>query len=116
MFTYLFTAPYPPPSPHVSSFSPSLISLMVSVDVKHHVYLLIYSSITPPPPMSPPFSPSLISLMVSVDVKHHVYFVARSQGQCCVRPSSYNGAARLHSTCPWGLLVAVFAALRPQKP
>ena len=26
--------PYPPP------FSPSLISLMVSVDVKHHVYLL----------------------------------------------------------------------------
>ena len=29
--------PYPLPP-----FSPSLISLMVSVDVKHHVYLLIY--------------------------------------------------------------------------
>ena len=27
-----------PPSP---KFSPSLISLMVSVDVKHHVYLLV---------------------------------------------------------------------------
>ena len=30
--------PFPPPPP----FSPSLISLMVSVDVKHHVYLLTY--------------------------------------------------------------------------
>ena len=33
-------------SPHLhtssSPFSPSLISLMVSVDVKHHVYLLTY--------------------------------------------------------------------------
>ena len=29
----------PPPPP----FSPSLISLMVSVDVKHHVYLLTVS-------------------------------------------------------------------------
>ena len=26
--------------PHTPAFSPSLISLMVSVDVKHHVYLL----------------------------------------------------------------------------
>ena len=31
------TSPYPLPP-----FSPSLISLMVSVDVKHHVYLLTY--------------------------------------------------------------------------
>ena len=31
----------PPPHPHPASFSLSLISLMVSVDVKHHVYLLI---------------------------------------------------------------------------
>ena len=34
---------YSPSSPHLRtpfpSFSPSLISLMVSVDVKHHVYL-----------------------------------------------------------------------------
>ena len=32
------------PSSHTSipPFSPSLISLMVSVDVKHHVYLLTY--------------------------------------------------------------------------
>ena len=30
--------PSPPPPP----FSPSLISLMVSVDVKHHVYLRTY--------------------------------------------------------------------------
>ena len=29
------SSPFPP-------FSPSLISLMVSVDVKHHVYLLAY--------------------------------------------------------------------------
>ena len=48
--------------------SPSLISRMDSVDVKHYVYLLhIY---IPPPP---PRSPSLISRMVSVDIKHHVY-------------------------------------------
>ena len=52
---YLFTLPY----------SPSLISLVVSVDVKHHVYLHLH---TPPP-----ISPSLISLVVSMDVKHHVY-------------------------------------------
>ena len=32
MFIYLFTPPEP--------ISPSLISLRVSVDVKHHVYLL----------------------------------------------------------------------------
>ena len=36
----------PPPPPHLHTpfppFSPSLISLMVSVDVKHHVYLLTY--------------------------------------------------------------------------
>ena len=31
----------PPPHPH-PPFSPSLISLMVSVDVKHHVYSLTY--------------------------------------------------------------------------
>ena len=39
---------------------PSLISLVVYVDVKHDVYFNI------------PY-PSLISLVVSVDVKHHVY-------------------------------------------
>ena len=33
--TSLGPTPFPP-------FSPSLISLMVSVDVKHHVYLLTY--------------------------------------------------------------------------
>ena len=32
--------PLPPPPKPLSPFSPSLISLMVSVDVKHHVYLL----------------------------------------------------------------------------
>ena len=37
------------------------LSLMVSVDVKHHVYLLGFCD------------PSLISRTVSVDVKHHVY-------------------------------------------
>ena len=61
----IITTSIPPPPP--PPFSPSLISLMVSVDVKHHVYLHLH---TPPPP---PFSPSLISLMVSMDVKHHVY-------------------------------------------
>ena len=48
-------------------FSPSLISLMVSVDLEHHVYLLQLHNPPPPPP------PSLISLMVSVDLEHHVY-------------------------------------------
>ena len=36
--TYLHTPP--PPKQKQNTFSPSLISLMVSVDVKHHVYLL----------------------------------------------------------------------------
>ena len=49
---------------------PSLISLMVSVDVKHHAYLLTYQLFPPPP-----FSPSLISLEISVDVEHHVYLL-----------------------------------------
>ena len=43
--------------------NPSLISLMVSVDVKHYAYLLTERN------------SSLISLMVSVDVKHHVYLL-----------------------------------------
>ena len=74
----LFPNLHTPPPP----FSPSLISLVVSVDVKHHVYCLLtisisiyspssHTSIPPPPP--PP--PSLISLMVSVGVKHHVYLL-----------------------------------------
>ena len=56
----------------IPPFSPSLISLMVSVDVKHHVYLL---------KMSPEScvkvevaaldSPSLRVLMASVDVKQY---------------------------------------------
>ena len=33
--------PLPPPPYPLPPFSPSLISLMFSVDVKHHVYLLI---------------------------------------------------------------------------
>ena len=83
MSTYLSPASISlsPPYLHTPSppLSPSLISLMVSVDVKHHVYLLTYllpPSLSPPtsiPP--PPPSPSLISLMVSVDVKHHVYLL-----------------------------------------
>ena len=52
LFPYLHTL-FPP-------FSPSLISPMVSVDVKHHFYRRCFPR---------PF----ISLMVSVDVKHHVY-------------------------------------------
>ena len=52
-------------SPH---FLLSLISLMVSVDVKHHVYLIPHLNTTTP-------SLSLISLMVSVDVKHHAYLL-----------------------------------------
>ena len=38
MFTYLHLYPIPP-------FFPSLISLIVSVDVKHHVYLLTPSNL-----------------------------------------------------------------------
>ena len=37
----LYVLPLPPPTPP-PLFSPSLISFMVSVDVKHHVYLLTY--------------------------------------------------------------------------
>ena len=35
-------SPSSPPQYPFPPFSPSLISLMVSVDVKHHVYLLTY--------------------------------------------------------------------------
>ena len=63
---------------------------MVSVDVKHHVFLLLCFEVLPAPRQAcnavglrhatfntpfPPFSPSLISLMVSVGVKHRVYFI-----------------------------------------
>ena len=37
---YIYTLPLPPPPYPLAPFTPSLISLMVSVDVKHHVYLL----------------------------------------------------------------------------
>ena len=36
----LSLSPPPYPLPPLPPFSPSLLSLMVSVDVKHHVYLL----------------------------------------------------------------------------
>ena len=38
---YVFLSPF-----SQSPFSPSLRSLMVSVDVKHHIYLLTYSAVT----------------------------------------------------------------------
>ena len=42
---YIISITPPPPPPNINTpfppFSPSLISLMVSVEVKHHVYLLI---------------------------------------------------------------------------
>ena len=58
-------APFPP-------FSPSLISLMVSVDVKHHVYLLTSRVIVQELCESRGGRPGLsvlTSLLVSVDVK-----------------------------------------------
>ena len=61
MFTYLLRI-----IPLFSHLSPSLISLKVSVDAKHHVYLLTYLDIIP---LFSHLCPSLISLMVSVDVK-----------------------------------------------
>ena len=39
---YIISLPPPPPPYPLPPFSPSLISLKVSVDVKHHVYLLTY--------------------------------------------------------------------------
>ena len=56
-----------PPSP---PFSPSLISLMVSVDVKHHVYLrrIIVQELCESRGGRPGL-PVLKSLLVSVDVK-----------------------------------------------
>ena len=43
---------------------------MVSVDVKHHVYLLRFLLL-----LLFLSYPSLINLVVSVDVKHHVYLL-----------------------------------------
>ena len=54
--------------------SPFLISLIVYVDVKHHVYLLtLWSEFRSCVKVEVAVlgSPSLISLMVSVDVKQH---------------------------------------------
>ena len=42
-YTYVYILPLHPPPYPFPPFSPSLISLMVSVDVKHHVYLLTWS-------------------------------------------------------------------------
>ena len=39
IYSLSFPTSIPPPPP-LPPFSPSLLSLMVSVDVKHHVYLL----------------------------------------------------------------------------
>ena len=45
-YVYISLSPPPPPPPHLQTpfplFSPSLISLTVSVDVEYHVYLLTY--------------------------------------------------------------------------
>ena len=49
VYLQVYNLPLPPPP-----FSPSVISLMVSVDVKHHVYILTY-----------------VALMVSLGVKQH---------------------------------------------
>ena len=85
MFTYLW----------LDDKAPSLIRFMVSVDVKHHVYILTSKDTTRLPKSRgawggtqyklpkdyeyvghfSPKAPSLISLMVSVDVKHHVYLL-----------------------------------------
>ena len=49
----------PPPPPPPPPFSPPLISPVVSVDIKHHVYVLTFATlsfkdkITPPPPPPP---------------------------------------------------------------
>ena len=46
---YIYNHPLPPPPYPLPHISPSLLSLMVSVDVKHHVYL----PFLPPPPPTP---------------------------------------------------------------
>ena len=59
----------PPPLP----FSPSLLSLMVSVDVKHHVYLQLSTQRSEAVWKSrkPPWAPVPNKPTVSVDVKQH---------------------------------------------
>ena len=50
---------HPPPYAHPHPFTPSLISIMVSVDVKHHVYL-VTSSLRPVVLFSAVFVPCTI--------------------------------------------------------
>ena len=76
----------PPP------FSPSLISLVVSVDVKHHVFTSLHTH-------PPPFSPSLISLVVSVDVKHHVYFTRCGRHMAVPLTFTQSGCVTNMSNC-----------------
>ena len=60
-------APFPP-------FSPSLISLMVSVDVKHHVYLLCWAGSVPFPLVS--LQRQFVCLTVAAGV--HVFISGES--------------------------------------
>ena len=62
MFIYLLTYHLHTPIPPFSPFTPSQISLMASVDVKHNVYLLTRGG--------RPGIPVLM-IIVSVDVKQH---------------------------------------------
>ena len=59
---YIISQPHPIPTPTPTPFSPSLISLVVSVDVKHHGYLLELRSCV---------VVEVAVLMISVNVKHH---------------------------------------------
>ena len=68
--------PLPTPPYPLSPFSPSLISLVVSVDVKHHVYLLTYTvnkvqELCESRGGRPGLS-VLTSLLVSVDVNRYI--------------------------------------------
>ena len=69
-------AHFPPPPP----FSPSLISLMVSLDVKHHVYLLTYN-------LSATWSRAAALLSVggsfSMRMGHTCYFLILSRFDYC---------------------------------
>ena len=71
VWQWVYNLPLPPPPYPLSPFSPSLISLVVSVDVKHHVYF-------------PPHSLSAFFVCNIPNVNSSCYLILSALSDCTV--------------------------------